>query len=134
MDILIDTNVYAAFKGNKQEAIELLQEAHRIYISTIVLGEILCGIQVSRHRKKNFYELNEFLDSPRVQLVEIDEKTAYFYSEIYKRLKQKGRPIPNNDMWISATAMRFGIMVASYDKHFGYVDGLLWHNPGDREV
>ena len=36
----------------------------------------------------------------------------------------KGRPIPQNDIWIAATAFETGSRVLSYDHHFDEIDGL----------
>lgn len=36
----------------------------------------------------------------------------------------KGCPIPDNDIWIAATAMQYGLSLATRDKHFREIDGL----------
>jgi tRNA(fMet)-specific endonuclease VapC len=44
---------------------------------------------------------------------------------IVRRLKAKGRPIPANDIWIAANAMKHGLALYSFDGHFGQIEGLL---------
>jgi predicted nucleic acid-binding protein len=44
---------------------------------------------------------------------------------IVKRLKAKGRPIPTNDIWIAANAMKHGLALYSLDTHFEEIEGLL---------
>ncbi|HYX24501.1 MAG TPA: PIN domain-containing protein [Thermoanaerobaculia bacterium] len=39
-------------------------------------------------------------------------------------LRRKGRPIPENDLWIAASARRHGLTLASRDSHFEHVEGL----------
>ena len=50
---------------------------------------------------------------------------VYNYSEVFRALKDKGRPIPSNDLWIAATTLRHKLAVATFDEHFQYIDGLL---------
>jgi tRNA(fMet)-specific endonuclease VapC len=55
----------------------------------------------------------------------VDERTAEHYATIYVHLKRKGRPIPTNDMWIAASALRHGFALFTYDGHFQYISGLF---------
>ncbi|HEY4572503.1 MAG TPA: PIN domain-containing protein [Thermoanaerobaculia bacterium] len=38
---------------------------------------------------------------------------------------RKGRPIPENDIWIAASARQHGLTLATRDGHFDDVDGLI---------
>jgi tRNA(fMet)-specific endonuclease VapC len=51
-------------------------------------------------------------------------ETADQYGQIRLRLKAKGRPIPENDIWIAATALRYGLALVTRDDHFQEVDNL----------
>ncbi len=42
-NILLDTSAYSAFKRGDPEPIEILRRAETIGISSVVLGELLCG-------------------------------------------------------------------------------------------
>ncbi len=53
-----------------------------------------------------------------------DEETARFYGVVKHSLLRKGRPIPENDMWIAASAWQHGLTVATRDGHFDFVDDL----------
>lgn len=132
MDILIDTNAYVAFKRGQSEAVEVIRRAPRIVMSSIVLGELLGGFAVGSREAANKKELRQFLESDRVTLRSVDETTAEYYATVYRNLRQKGRPIPSNDMWIAASALQDGLAVFSYDQHFHFVDGILvGSNPSD---
>lgn len=126
--ILIDTNSYAAFKRNEPIAVEVLRMVEYIGINTIVLGEILGGFKGGNKEVENKKELNQFLDSQRVYILEIDEETSEFYAKIYWDLKKKGNPIPTNDMWVAASAMRHGLSLFTYDEHFNNINGLILQN------
>jgi len=58
-------------------------------------------------------------------VLQIDEETAEFYAKIYWDLKKKGKPIPSNDMWVAASAIRHGLSLFTLDEHFKSVDGLI---------
>ena len=88
----------------------------------IVLGELLAGFRRGTQRERNEHELGEFLGHPLVEALRVDHDTARIYAEIADALREKGTPIPTNDVWIAATAARAGAAVVAYDVHFGAVD------------
>lgn len=123
--ILLDTNAYVAFKQGQPDAVEIVQRATRLGISSTVLGELLAGFAVGAREAKNRAELQQFLASDRVHILIVDDGTAAHYATVYRNLRNKGRPIPTNDMWIAASALQHGYALFSYDGHFQTVDGLL---------
>lgn len=125
--LLIDTNVYVAFKRNEPDVIELFQQAESIAVNTIVLGELLAGFKGGLRETANRNELDQFLDSPRVTFFSLDESSADFFALVFNNLKQTGKPIPTNDIWIAASAMQHGRTLATLDSHFSYIAGLSLH-------
>ncbi|MBE0575258.1 MAG: type II toxin-antitoxin system VapC family toxin [Desulfuromonadales bacterium] len=123
--ILIDTNCYVAFKREQQSIVDLLRQVEYIGMSTVVLGELLAGFLCGSREAKNRQELYQFMDSPRVEVLNLDEETADFYAGVFRALKGKGRPIPTNDLWIAAVTLRHGLALATLDEHFRHIDGLL---------
>lgn len=126
--VIIDTNFYVAFKKGDDLAVLTLQKADYIAVSAIVLGELLAGFRCGARESRNRKELENFLDSPRVNFLTVDDETTEFYAQVFAELKQHGRPIPTNDLWLAATAMQHGLALATYDKHFSYISGLLLVN------
>jgi tRNA(fMet)-specific endonuclease VapC len=53
-----------------------------------------------------------------------DEITAKFYRTIKDGLRQKGRPIPENDIWIAAIALQNNTTLVTRDAHFHGIDHL----------
>ena len=123
--ILIDTNFYTAFKKNDAEAVHLLQSVEYICVSTIILGELFAGFRCGNKEKQNRRELDQFLNSTRIDIIALDDETAEFYAQVFSELRQKGRPIPTNDLWLAASALQHGLALATYDDHFSAVSGLL---------
>jgi predicted nucleic acid-binding protein len=125
--LLIDTNVYVAFKRNDLKVIELLRQADSIAVNTVVLGELLTGFKGGIREAANRHELDQFLDSPRVEMLVLDESSADFFALVFNTLKQIGMPVPTNDIWIAASAMQHGRTLATLDSHFSYIAGLSLH-------
>ncbi len=126
--ILLDTNAYTAFKLGVKSIVDVIGQAEKIGMSPIVLGELLSGFDSGNRASKNREELQQFLSSSRIRLYAITSDTTNFYSQIYVTLKNKGNPIPTNDMWIAAQSMEHGCMLCTYDKHFKAINGLLAGN------
>ncbi|WP_292709097.1 MULTISPECIES: PIN domain-containing protein [unclassified Nostoc] len=58
-------------------------------------------------------------------VVPMGRETATFYAQTRLTLKRKGRPIPENDIWIAAQCLERGWRLATNDQHFSYVDNLI---------
>ena len=84
----------------------------------IVLGELLAGFRIGSRDRANRRELEAFLSSPRVRVSPIDAETAQRYAEIFSYLRERGTPIPTNDIWIGACAMQWGLRLLTTDSHF----------------
>jgi tRNA(fMet)-specific endonuclease VapC len=126
--IIIDTNFYVAFKKRDEAAIVTLKKAEYIAVNTVILGELLAGFRCGSRERQNREELDLFFDSPRVDLLSIDDETAEFYAQIFAELKEQGRPIPTNDLWLAASTLQHGLALATYDDHFKNINGLLLAN------
>jgi tRNA(fMet)-specific endonuclease VapC len=125
--ILFDTNAYTAFKCAAPDIVEIVQHAELIGITPIVIGELLSGFDGGGNKaKQNRAELQTFLESPRIRFFNISLDTSHFFSQIYCSLKTKGKPIPTNDMWIAAQALEHGCVVCTFDKHFKYIEGIIY--------
>jgi tRNA(fMet)-specific endonuclease VapC len=123
--ILIDTNIYVAFKRNLKEIVEVLRTVDYIGINTVVLGELYAGFKGGVKEKKNKVELDKFLDSPRVEVIPVDETTSEVYAHIFWNLRKKGHPIPTNDIWVAASAFQHNLALFTLDDHFNKVDGVI---------
>jgi tRNA(fMet)-specific endonuclease VapC len=123
--ILIDTNVYTAFKLNDPRVTDLLRRAEQVALNPVVMAELLAGFRGGDREAYNRGALQKFLASPRVILLSMDRDTAEHYAAAYTTLRRKGRPIPTNDLWIAASALQYGMGLLSMDGHFAEIDGLI---------
>jgi tRNA(fMet)-specific endonuclease VapC len=122
---MLDTSGYSAFKRGYQEAIDAIRQAPSILLPSIMLGELLAGLEVGGRRLENRRELSEFQRSPRVRTVQITKDTAERYAHIYAYMRAMGRPVPTNDLWIAASAMEHGAELLTTDRHFLDVPQIL---------
>jgi predicted nucleic acid-binding protein len=123
--IAIDTNIYTSFKANDESVVETFRNCDFIGVDITVIAELFSGFSLGGKEKKNRQELEAFLNSPRVEMLLHDLETAEYYALTVRRLKAKGRPIPTNDIWIAANAMKHGCALYSFDGHFREIEGLL---------
>ena len=122
--ILIDTNAFTAFMRGDRDAVEAIAHAEQLYLNSTVLGELLAGFAAGTREAKSRSELARFLESPRVDVLDVTADTADSYALVYVGLRRKGQPIPTNDLWIAASALEHGAALLSFDAHFAHVDGL----------
>ena len=122
--LLIDTNIYSYALRGDDDVVEVLRKSEQIGISVISIGELLSGFKGGGREKKNREELEIFLDSPRVVVYPVDEDTSEFYAEIINNLREIGKPVPTNDIWIAAIAFQNGLKLFTKDIHFKTIPGL----------
>lgn len=126
MRILLDTNAYSSLMRGTRELIRQVHGSKRVFLSTIVVGELLYGFFHGSRREANLSRLSEFLQDGRVTVVPVSFATAELFGRISAGLRKKGSLIPSNDIWIAAHAMETGSSLLSYDPHFERVEGLDW--------
>ncbi|MDX1417811.1 MAG: type II toxin-antitoxin system VapC family toxin [Candidatus Promineifilaceae bacterium] len=123
--LMIDTSAYAMFKRGHPEAISQIRKAEVILLPVIVLGELWAGFEIGSRRTTNRNELDAFLASSRVRVAPIINETAERYARIYAYLRENGRPIPTNDLWIASSAMEQSAVLLTADAHFLQVPQII---------
>ena len=126
MRVLLDSNAYSQLMRGREQVSRIVRDAEEVLLSAVVLGELLYGFRHGSRCERNARALRAFMDNPYVSLVPVGETTADRYSRIAASLRAKGRPIPTNDVWVAAHAMQTGADLVSADRHFEYVDGIVW--------
>lgn len=119
---LLDTNIVIALLSEDKEVIGKVKNAREVYIPSIVLGELFYGAYNSTKQKSNLERLEKF--RKEIGIIECGDETAKEYGKVKYELKKKGKPIPENDIWIGAIARQYKLTLASRDKHFENIDNL----------
>src|SRR5262249_10753219 len=120
-NFLLDTNIIVAILNQEADALERLA-GQGTHIPLVALGELYYGALKSARPSENVRRIDEFL--VRHTLLTGDVHTAYRYSQIKLKLRQKGRPIPENDVWIAALTLQHELILVTRDEHFREVEGL----------
>lgn len=123
--IFIDTSLYSSFMKGDSYANQLIQSADELFLNSIVLGELLSGFMRGKKERKNRLELSEFLSSPRINILALDDETSERYAIIIKYLYEQGTPIPTNDVWIASSVMQYGLKLISRDNHYLKIPQIL---------
>lgn len=119
---LLDSNILIElFRGNASVQERLDSEA-QIFVSVVALGELYHGAGKSQKKDRNLAQVDAF--ASRVSILSCDHETARSYGGVKSRLEKRGQRIPENDIWIAATALQHGLTLATRDAHFGAVEGL----------
>lgn len=123
--LLLDTSAYSALLRGDERAKEELGAAEEVYLTPVVVGELLAGFGGGRRRAENEKTLREFLAEPRVRVAVLDEETSVRYAAVVCGLRDRGTPIPANDVWIAASAMQHGLEVLTADAHYARVPQIV---------
>jgi tRNA(fMet)-specific endonuclease VapC len=118
---LLDTNIVIAVLNQEQTLTDKL-EGESVYVPSVVLGELYFGACKSSRVAENLARIEAFVaDYP---LLTCDKETAQHYGQTKAQLWAKGRPLPENDIWIAAIAQQHGLTLITRDEHFLQIDGL----------
>ena len=118
---LLDTNIAIAFLTD-DGTLQRPDPASELFISSTAIGELYYGVLNSNKIDANRERLVDFIRD--TVSIPCDNDTARIYGEIKTTLRKKGRPIPDNDIWIAASAMQHRLSLVTRDEHFGIVDRL----------
>lgn len=86
------------------------------------LPQLYFGAYRSLKVQENINRIDEFALNNTVLVCNTD--TAKRYGVIKNRLKEKGEPIPENDIWIAAIAQQYTLTLVTNDSHFKAIENL----------
>lgn len=119
---LLDTNIVIALFADEEIIKDNLAQASEVFIPSIVIGELYYGARRSRRIEANLARVDELVAGNSILMC--DAETARQYGAVKNRLKLKGRPLPENDVWISALALQHNLTLVTRDAHFQEVENL----------
>ena len=116
--LLLDSCVYIDMADGDERVADALAAARRVYFSAIALGELLAGFQPGERGESKRAMLERFIATSGARILPVRQQTADAYAALFKHCKQHGRMIPQNDLWIAATALEYGLTILTADRHF----------------
>ncbi|MEZ4990922.1 MAG: PIN domain-containing protein [Saprospiraceae bacterium] len=101
-DYLLDSNIIiGVFRGNKK-AVARVEKIVVMHIPVIVIGELFYGAYKSDRTEERISKIKQL--EANFIVLDITKTTSQIYGEIKDQLRAKGRPIPENDIWIGHRA------------------------------
>jgi uncharacterized protein (DUF433 family)/predicted nucleic acid-binding protein len=92
-----------------------------------VVGERRYETLNSRGASENLAKVDALVT--RCIVLNVTVATAEFYARLRLDLEQKGKPIPENDLWLAAFCVEHQVPLAAPDAHVDAVDGLKRWKP-----
>jgi tRNA(fMet)-specific endonuclease VapC len=122
-EIAFDTTTAIRFLNGDAAIVAKITIPPSVVLPLAVVGELLFGAENSARPLEN---LAHYLNFIKVcTSIPMGQETATTYAKVRHALKVKGRPIPENDIWIAAQCLEQGWTLITDDHHFTYVDGLV---------
>ena len=119
---LLDTNIIIALLEGDVNVAARLDQAPEVFIPAVALGELFFGAAKSGRPSENTHRVEQFATGRAI--VACDLAVAREYGRLKQRLREKGRPLPENDIWIAATAQHHKMVLVTRDRHFREVEDL----------
>lgn len=122
--LAIDTNVLIDMLEKDSCPQRDFEKYDRLLILATVVGEYRAGIEDTRRGRSILAKFQDYLSKASVSVVPVTERTAELYAKVFQALKERGKKIPQNDVWIAASALEHGADLATSDEHFRAVPML----------
>lgn len=124
MSYLLDSDWVISFLNGQFTAVQLIERLAEegVFLSVISYGEVYEGLLSRPSQSVHLAQLDQF--TAIVELVTLDISTAHLYASSRSVLRSQGLLIPDNDLWIAATALAHDLTLVSRDQHFSRVPGL----------
>jgi tRNA(fMet)-specific endonuclease VapC len=119
--VALDTSVAIDVLADRAESLTS-QPITEFLLPVPVVGELRYGALNSRRAEENVAEVERLV--ARCRILDITLATAEVYARLRLDLKKRGKPIPENDLWIAALCVEHQVKLAAVDSHFDAVDGL----------
>lgn len=119
---LLDTSIVIALFAAEPDVQDQLARAEEVFIPSIVLGELYYGARKSTRVEENINRIDGF--AARSAVLSCNTETARRYGELKDKLRRRGHPIPENDIWIAAIALQNDLTLVARDAHFLEIEGL----------
>jgi tRNA(fMet)-specific endonuclease VapC len=130
--LIVDTSVLINYLRGRP-GFPALESVGEIYLPAMVLAELQIGwhrAHGSPHR-----QIRRFEDLVSIMFfLPILRRTVSLYVEVRRGLELTNAIIPENDLWIAATAREHDLPLLTSDDHFRRVSGITGLNPADFEI
>jgi tRNA(fMet)-specific endonuclease VapC len=121
-EVLFDTNAASALIRQTSALMAALDPSCLVRLPLAAAGELLYGAHHAANTAAQLAKVRAFIG--RVRVILPDQETAEMYGRIKAGLRLAGQMIPENDLWIAATALQLSLPLVTQDRHFTSVVGI----------
>jgi tRNA(fMet)-specific endonuclease VapC len=122
---VLDTSAALDWIGGLDPIASRVAQYAYLYLPAVVVGELLLGLELSGRSQQAQEGVQRLLTW--CDVLHIDEGTAPHYAVLKAYLRRQGTPIPENDVWVIATARQHSLPLLATDRrHFRFdlFDGI----------
>lgn len=119
---ILDTNIIIDFFRKKHEVVKAIFELENIFVPVTAVGELYYGAYLSKKSQTHIEKIEGFLS--KVNILLMDEEILRLYGKIKSILKEKGKPISENDIWIASITIQHELELLSNDSHFENIENI----------
>ncbi len=126
---MLDTNILIYLLKQDVQILKKLKNIPRedLYISSVVLAEMMYGAYKSHHIQHNLHNLSKV--ASLLNTLPFDDEAAKVYGKIRTGLEKKGMIIGANDLLIAAHALsEKATLVTNNEREFKRIGGLKVKN------
>ena len=122
LPVLADTSVFVAQEVQRDLRADPTDWDMRI--SPVTLAELKAGVLAARNNEDRLARLRTVELAAELPILGIDEWVADEWAALRSWLAEAGRRLDVNDVWIAATAIRYGVPIVTQDNDFFVISGV----------
>jgi toxin FitB len=131
---LIDTDVFShpAKEQKDPRIVAWLRQEHSVsYTSTVVVAQLAYWVRTKRGRQKDALQrwLTELVRTLEGRIYGFSVGTAYVWADLRYQFARAGKPMPIEDSYIAATALRHNLIIVTGNERDFQRPGIKIFNP-----
>ena len=111
---LLDTSIFIAFETGRLVNSNLLPD--ELAVSVVTIGELQVGILTAKDAAAKSKRLKTYRGALQFNPIDVDQHVAESWAMLRVTLREIGRSVSVNDLWIAATALALGVPLVTQDQ------------------
>jgi predicted nucleic acid-binding protein len=120
-DALADTSAFVALEQGRPLRTPMPTQ---LAVSYVTIGELILGLLAAPTPAQKDLRLRTLLQANRLRPLRVDGPVAQAWAELRAALRESKRALNTNDAWIAATAIAYGLPLATQDDDYVAIPGL----------
>ena len=121
IDAVADTSAFVALERARPLRTPMPTQ---LAVSCVTIGELIAGLLVAPTPSEQDRRLRTLLRASRLRPLRVDGQVAQAWAELRVALRESKRALEANDSWIAATAIAYGLPLATQDDDYADIPGL----------